>query len=155
MQVTQPASELLQHAVASHQQGRLPDAERLYLQILASQPDHFDALHLLGIVKAQQGNNKEAEKRIKSALRKRPNSPEALSSLANVLSASQRFEDALVVFARSLQINPRDVGTLLNQGNTLAALRVSAKHLRTMIRPWRSRPRAPQRTTIVERFCAN
>ena len=67
-------------AVALHRQGRLAEAANLYSQILKVQRDHFDALHYLGIVKAQQGSNNEAKKLIGAALRIRPNSAKALSS---------------------------------------------------------------------------
>ena len=39
---------LLHRAVAMHQGGRLREAEKLYMQVLAAQPDNFDALHLCG-----------------------------------------------------------------------------------------------------------
>src|SRR5207237_6370214 len=45
----------LDRAIEAHQNGELPEAERLYLQILAAEPDHFDAQHLLGVIRQQQG----------------------------------------------------------------------------------------------------
>jgi hypothetical protein len=50
-------SRLLEQAIAHHQNGSLAEAERLYLQILKGQPGHFDALHLLGVVRHQQGKH--------------------------------------------------------------------------------------------------
>ncbi|MGA3001404.1 MAG: tetratricopeptide repeat protein [Acetobacteraceae bacterium] len=38
----------LRLGIALHQQGRLNDAERAYQNVLREQPDHFDALHMLG-----------------------------------------------------------------------------------------------------------
>lgn len=57
----QPAalSRLLNQAVAFHQKGHLPPAETLYLQILDAQPDHFDARHLLAVLRHQQGRDEE------------------------------------------------------------------------------------------------
>src|SRR5664279_3150979 len=37
-------------ALALHQAGRLADAEKMYRIILKAQPDHFDSLHLLGVI---------------------------------------------------------------------------------------------------------
>ena len=51
---------LLDQAVGLHGQGRLPEAERLYGQILAAQPDQMDARHMLGVLRAQQGRHQEA-----------------------------------------------------------------------------------------------
>ena len=39
----------LERAMMFHRQGTLADAERIYLQILEQQPNHFDAVHLLGV----------------------------------------------------------------------------------------------------------
>ena len=39
--------QLLERAIGAHQQGRLGEAERLYSEILAAEPEHFDAQHLL------------------------------------------------------------------------------------------------------------
>ena len=41
---------LLAEALAAHRQGRLAEAEALYRRILALVPQHFDALHLLGVI---------------------------------------------------------------------------------------------------------
>ena len=51
---------LLQRAVAMHQGGRLREAEKLYGQVLAAQPDNFDALHLYGVLMHQRGQPVEA-----------------------------------------------------------------------------------------------
>jgi tetratricopeptide (TPR) repeat protein len=111
---------LFRQAAALHRQGRMTEAEALYARIVEVQPDHFDALHNLGILKAQQRNNPEAERFISAALRLRPQSPEALSSLGNVLSAAKRHEEAIAAFNRALALNPRNVGALLNRGNALS-----------------------------------
>ena len=52
--------ELLNRALALHQQGRLADAERLYLAAIEAAPQDAAAPHLLGVVRAQQGRNREA-----------------------------------------------------------------------------------------------
>ena len=47
--------DLLTSAVQLHQQGSLAQAEALYLQALAIEPDQADALQLLGLVCQQTG----------------------------------------------------------------------------------------------------
>ena len=42
--------ETFQSAIACHQQGNLAEAKKLYAAFLQGNPDHFDALHLSGIV---------------------------------------------------------------------------------------------------------
>ena len=44
---------LTQKGIALHQQGNLTEAQVMYEQILVIQPDHFDALQLLGVLFAQ------------------------------------------------------------------------------------------------------
>jgi protein O-GlcNAc transferase len=45
--------DTLHFAVQHHQHGRLHEAARLYQAILAVQPGHLEALHLLGVVAHQ------------------------------------------------------------------------------------------------------
>src|SRR5262249_9924289 len=56
---TTDPSSVLDKAIALHQKDQLAEAERLYLEILGGQPDQFDALHLLGVVRHQQGRDAE------------------------------------------------------------------------------------------------
>src|SRR5438876_9790898 len=84
---------LLDQAIALHQKGGLAEAERLYLNILEAQPDHFDALHLLGIVRHQQGRDVEALELIGSALERNPRSAEALSNYGSVLEQLGHHEE--------------------------------------------------------------
>ena len=48
-------SHTLARALELYRQGHLTDAERLYASILAVRPDHFDALHRLGMIKLAHG----------------------------------------------------------------------------------------------------
>ena len=65
-------TSLFAEALALHQAGRLEDAERIYHQILAVQPDHFDSRHLLGVIFHQRGNHAEAVLQIDRALEQIP-----------------------------------------------------------------------------------
>jgi hypothetical protein len=49
--------QAIQIALASHQAGRLDEAERIYQQVLQAQPVHPDALHLLGLIACQGGRD--------------------------------------------------------------------------------------------------
>ena len=44
----------------------LAEAEKVYVTILNERPNHFDALHLLGVLRHQQGNSAEAVRLIKA-----------------------------------------------------------------------------------------
>jgi hypothetical protein len=46
-------AEVLGEGIRHHQAGRLSEAEACYRRVLAVQPDHADALHLLGVIAHQ------------------------------------------------------------------------------------------------------
>src|SRR4051812_38939084 len=52
--------QTLQLALQHHQAGRIADAESLYRRVLAAQPNHPDALHLLGALWLDAGNANDA-----------------------------------------------------------------------------------------------
>ena len=60
-QAQNPAAVALQarfnQGVALHRQGKLVEAERIYGEVLQQQPNHFDALHLLGVIAAPNTAN--------------------------------------------------------------------------------------------------
>ena len=97
---------LLNQAIAFHQTGRLADAERLYLQLMAAAPREPTAHHMLGVVRAQQGRNSEALALMGTALTLRPGAPEVLSNLGNVLRAQGRLEEALASYDQALAAKP-------------------------------------------------
>ena len=49
----------LDHALRDHRAGRLTEAEVIYRQILAQDPQDTEALHLLGVLTAQSGRPEE------------------------------------------------------------------------------------------------
>jgi predicted O-linked N-acetylglucosamine transferase (SPINDLY family) len=59
-------------AIEHHQAGRLQAAEQIYRQILAVEPAHADALHLLGVVAHQVGNYQTAVEYIGRAIEVQP-----------------------------------------------------------------------------------
>ena len=52
------AARYIQEALTLHQQGRLVEADALYGTVLAADPQHFDALHLRGVLNHQQGRRR-------------------------------------------------------------------------------------------------
>ncbi len=114
--------QTMQDAVSLHQQGRLREAEKLYARVLKAAPDHFDALHLFGLTKAQAGQMGEAYRLMSAALKINPQAPDAWINLANVLHALKRDSEALDCLDRALALRPGDVNALENRGNALLAL---------------------------------
>jgi tetratricopeptide (TPR) repeat protein len=114
--------DLLDQAVALHGQGRLAEAERLYGQILAANPGHLDAWHMLGVLKAQQGKPGEAHDLIAPVVAARPHDALALANLGNVLNDLERLAEALRAYDRSLAIDSNYPPAWCNRGNVLKEL---------------------------------
>ncbi len=112
----------MQEAVQLHQQGRLREAERLYARVLKAAPEHFDALHLLGLAKAQSGQMGEAFRLMSAALKINGQAPELLMNFANVLHALKRDAEALDCLDKALTLRPGEPDALLNRGNALLTL---------------------------------
>jgi predicted O-linked N-acetylglucosamine transferase (SPINDLY family) len=115
--------QLLDRAIACHQRGQLGEAERLYLDILKAQPGHFDAQHLLGIVRHQQGRGLEALALIDAALQVNPRSAQALANRSLVLCELRRYDEALASSDQALALRGDFVEALNNRGNALQRLK--------------------------------
>jgi len=112
----------LRRAAALHQRGQLHEAEALYRAVLAVRPDHFDALHLLGVLKHQSGEPVEALKLIGQALRSNERAASAHSNYGIVLAVLERHQEALEYYNRALALRPDFAQALYNRGNALNAL---------------------------------
>jgi len=115
-------AQALQEALALHQQGRLREAEKLYARALKAAPDNFDALHLLGLIKAQSGQMGEAYRLMSAALKINPDVPDVLINFANVLHALKRDPEALDCLDKAIALRPGDPEAMLYRGNALSAL---------------------------------
>ncbi len=109
----------LQQAVAAHERGDLPTAERIYREILARRPESFDALHLLGVIRAQQGRFAEAERLIARALALDASDARAHNHLGAVLTELGRTPEALQSFRRALARKPDYPEAEYNLANAL------------------------------------
>jgi len=110
---------VLTQAVRLHQAGSLAEAERLYRQILAIQPDHADGLHLLGLIAYQSGRPALAVDCISKALAAKPDFPEAYSNLGNVLKWQGRLDESVACFRKALALKPDFAEAYNNLGNAL------------------------------------
>jgi tetratricopeptide (TPR) repeat protein len=114
--------QALRDAVRLQQQGHLREAEKIYTRVLKAVPDQFDALNLLGTVKAQRGQAGEAYRLITAALRVNPRAPDAWVNLGIVLHTLKRDQEALESFDKALALKPGDADALYQRGNALMAL---------------------------------
>lgn len=109
-------------ALKHHQNGRITEAESLYLQILAVQPLHPETLHFVGIVSLQRGQHQAALTYFDQALAIRPDWPDALSNRGEALRGDGRPDEAVAAYERAIALNPRFPQAFNNLGNALGAL---------------------------------
>ncbi len=110
-------------AVTLQRQGRLRDAEKIFTRVLKAAPDHFDALNLLGTVKAQLGRMGEAHRLFSPprsrSIRARP-APGPISVRCCTRSSATTKRSTCLDKARALD---RDDLAILNQhANALLSL---------------------------------
>jgi tetratricopeptide (TPR) repeat protein len=113
---------LLMQALAHHQQGQMALAEIGYEQVLAIDPQHFDALHMLGVLASQTQQAERAVDLIQHAIRSKPGVAGAYINLGVALRQLQRFEEALACYDQALQLEPQDAQTHTNRGVALRSL---------------------------------
>jgi protein O-GlcNAc transferase len=116
------SEQILQNAMRLHQSGRLPEAARLYKEVLRGNPRHFQALYLLGYVHFQKGEFEDAERLIGDALKLNPASPDGYYNRGCALQKLKRDEEALVCFDRALALKPDYPEALFNRGTALIRL---------------------------------
>src|SRR5262245_39552256 len=101
-EMAQPAEVALQakldQGMALHRQGKLADAERCYEEVLQRQPDHFAALHLLGVIARQTRRTERAVELSKRAIELNPKLAAAHSNLGNALMDLGRPAEALASY---------------------------------------------------------
>ncbi len=105
-----------------HQAGRLAEAEKIYVQILAIQPDHFDSRQLLGAIFLQRGNHTEALRHIELALKRSPDNVFVLNNHGIALERLGQFQEALASLDRAIVLRPDHAEAHSNRGNVLKAL---------------------------------
>ena len=113
---------MLAAALRCHQAGKLPEAERLYRRILQTQPDHPEALHLLGLIAHQVGRHDVAAEQIGRAVRLKPDYAEAHANLGAVHAEQGRLHDAVACFRQALRLAPRFAAAHSNLGSALVKL---------------------------------
>ena len=86
--------QALRQGVAAHKEGKLQEAERLYLAILQSNPSHPDANHNLGILALSVNKAEVALPLFKIALEANPKIEQFWLSYIDALIKTEKVDDA-------------------------------------------------------------
>jgi tetratricopeptide (TPR) repeat protein len=98
--------EALAIAFQHHQGGRLQAAEQIYRQILQAEPNHVDAIHLLGVIARQVGKPEIAVEYIGRAIGLNRNVAAFHNNLGNALKDQGKLDDAVACYRRALELKP-------------------------------------------------
>ncbi len=111
--------QLFAFALRQHQAGQLADAEKIYRDILAIDPNHVDSLHLLGVVAQQRGRPEVAIELIGKAIALNDRVSTFHNNIGEALRAVGRLDDALSHIRRAIELEPTFAEAHLNFGNAL------------------------------------
>jgi tetratricopeptide (TPR) repeat protein len=114
--------DLFTQALGQHQAGQLLLAQQGYERVLQDQPQHFDALHLLGVIAQQCGDNVRSVSLIQQALQVGAATAAAHNNLGNAYLNLAQPAEALRHYRLGLQLDPHFVQAHFNCGNALCAL---------------------------------
>src|SRR5690349_2937389 len=84
-----------QSGLRLHRAGRLPEAEQVYRQVLAAEPAHADAMHMLGVIASQCGQPQAALACIDQAIAIKPSAAMFHVNRAAALLALRQLDAAL------------------------------------------------------------
>jgi predicted O-linked N-acetylglucosamine transferase (SPINDLY family) len=100
------AAELLVAGVNHHQAGRLAEAEICYRRVLAAQPDHADALHLLGVIAHQAKHHDLAVEMIGRAINRNAKDPLYFCNLGAALKELGKLGEAVAAYRQAIRLKP-------------------------------------------------
>jgi tetratricopeptide (TPR) repeat protein len=127
---------IFQKALMLHQKGEARKAARFYESVLAIQPEHFESLHYLGLIRAQQNKYNEAMALLGKAVHQNPRSADARVNLAVLFETLGRPEDAITHCHAALALNRNSAEahfTAANAYKTLNRLQEAVEHYRKAI----------------------
>lgn len=115
-------SDSLAEALARHQRGELQQAVQMYRDLLSTQPDDPEALHLLGVAALQCGQPRQAVELIERAIARNPSAAVFHGNLAEAYRACGEIQRAAACFQVALQLQPSAANVAANYGLLLMQL---------------------------------
>jgi predicted O-linked N-acetylglucosamine transferase (SPINDLY family) len=134
------AEALLPAAIAAYREGRHSDAQALCKRLLEGLPNHFDALHLLGVSELDCARFEEAERALMRAVSIDPQSAEAYSNLGLVFFKLKRYDEARRCQEKAIALRPNFPTALTNLGNALMRLKLAEQAIEVHDRAIRLKP---------------
>ena len=121
-------------ALTHHRGGRLPEAEGIYRQILAQEPNHAPALQFLGVIAFQTAHHDQALQLIRRAMSLQPEQASYHSNLGMVLAAKGELVDAIAAFSAASITKQSIPSDGIGQLSTIRSLNCAASPSATRLR---------------------
>jgi Flp pilus assembly protein TadD len=102
-----------------HQAGRLAEAEKIYREILAREPDHAEALHSLGVLAVQSGHPATGVELIRRAAGICPANAVYQCNLGNALTEIEQMEEAIICYREAVSLRSDSAEVYYNLGVAL------------------------------------
>jgi tetratricopeptide (TPR) repeat protein len=99
-------ADLFAAAVKLHQAGRLDEAEARYRRVLQAEPDHADALNLLGVLCNRMERHDSAVALIRRAIALNGQNPGYFSNLGNALQKQNKLDAAVAAYGEAIGLKP-------------------------------------------------
>jgi tetratricopeptide (TPR) repeat protein len=91
-----------------------------YREVLRVEPDHPDALHLLGVIAQQNGDYVQAERLIRSAIARNPRSADYHNNLGNTYRLQGDPPRAMSSYRQAIALDANQIEALHSLANSLA-----------------------------------
>lgn len=121
----QDVEQLLKSGIEAGENSNFAEAERIFNQIIAIDPNNAQAYYNLGTAQYDQGKLEEARVSYRKAIVLNPLNTDAYINLGSVLSDLGQFAEAVSNFEMAIQIDPKsslaynNLGTVLQQQGQL------------------------------------
>lgn len=116
------AQRELETAIDLHRRGDREAAAKIYERLLGADPNHVDAIHLLGAIALEKQDLATAIDLISRSLNLENRNPSAHLNLGLALLATHDFDAALGSFDRSLSFDEANAGAWAGRADALAQL---------------------------------
>jgi tetratricopeptide (TPR) repeat protein len=100
------STQAFDRGLAHHRAGRLAEAETCYREVLAAEPSHLRALHLLGLLCHQAGRQDTAAELLRRAIARDNANARLFSDLGAVLKQQGRLYEAADALRQAVAIAP-------------------------------------------------
>ena len=125
--------QIIQQSLNAHKEGRLEEAEKLYLKVLQTHPLHAATNHNLGVIALSMNKIEFALPFFKTAIEANPNIEHFWINYINALIKKNYFGEAEENSKKAITLNPSFItvqNTFANMLLTLGRLDESEKYFR-------------------------